>query len=737
MKETDALVSVVIPVYNVEKYLRECLDSVLAQTYQSYEVILVDDGSTDSSHEICREYCARDSRFCLYRQENSGASRARNNGMSRAQGDYIFFLDSDDSIDSRALEKLVAAAAGEKSDFVFSEAEAFDDTTGKTYNDRYSYHKDYYTGHGYLVMREMAAHKEFHLAIWGILISKPFLDAHKLSFEEGIVYEDMIFSCQLYTLADRATHLHEVIYHRRYRENSVMTSKKSARNFVSAHTVYKKVTEFYDGVPSERRCDSHIIRCAYSALNDYRALSGNDKKKYKAEYRELKKDIISRGAFGDPALRSRCIGYPFWVLRKAAQKLFRTQKPDYSVYISPQQNDRRVMMLIPHMVGGGAERVAAQLMNQMYRSGIDVKLVLSADRRSEVVRSDLDTHVPLWLLREEMPKESLFRKSCLAIAKAFSNIICKPFELLKLPVPAAAAKCSQVSNYSAEIRFIRGMMKAEPDLTVIAFLQPTIPIALLAARGLPNRVIISERADPNRLMKKRYGKKFIEKYYPRADAAVFQTEDARSVYPKSVADKGTVIPNPLKPGLPEPYRGERNRNITTFCRISKQKNLPLLVEAFSMLHRDFPEYRLRIIGDAVNREGEEVTAVLKKRISELDLSGCVSMEPFSADVHRMILKDAMYVNSSDFEGISNAMLEAMAVGMPVVCTDCPIGGAKATVEDGVNGLLVPIDDAKALYIAMKRIAEDDGLSSRLSQNAARLSKELDIKDISKRWEALI
>ena len=114
---------------------------------------------------------------------------------------------------------------------------------------------------------------------------------------------------------------------------------------------------------------------------------------------------------------------------------------------------------------------------------------------------------------------------------------------------------------------------------VIAFLQPAIPIAMLAARGLENRVIFSERGNPHRLMAKRYGRKFIEKYYVRANAAVFQTGYAREVYPKAIAGKGVVIPNPLKPGLPAPFAGERRKRIVTFCRISREKNLPLLIRA--------------------------------------------------------------------------------------------------------------------------------------------------------------
>ena len=354
-------------------------------------------------------------------------------------------------------------------------------------------------------------------------------------------------------------------------------------------------------------------------------------------------------------------------------------------------------MVMPHMTGGGAERVAAQLMNQFNARGYDTCFVLTSARREEVIRTDLNEKTELILLTEELNAETASQKLAHFPARINSTVFGKLFEALGRDVPAAVGKATIDWQYHRQIRWLREYMRKHPDMTVIAFLQPAIPMTLLAARGLPNRVIISERADPNRLMKKRYGRKFIERYYTRADAAVFQTRDAQQVYPACVAEKGVVIPNPLKTGLPEPYKGERNRTITTFCRISKQKNLPVLIDAFALLHKEYADYRLRIIGDAPNAEGEEVLATIKTMIADHGIGDAVRFEPFSARVHELILADAMYVNSSDYEGISNAMLEAMAIGMPVVCTDCPIGGARATITDGENGLLVPIQNAGALY----------------------------------------
>ena len=582
------------------------------------------------------------------------------------------------------------------------------------------------------------AHKEFHVAIWSILFLKEFLDNNKIRFVEGIMYEDLILSYQVYALANKAAHFHSPVYHRRYRENSVMTTKKSSRNFISAAAVYHKVVDFSESLPEERKNNKHIIRCAYNALNDYSALSSKEKRSNKKVYQELKKDVLSHQAFGDKALMCRCKGYLFWVSYKVLRRLFIDDKPDYSIYINDNfKGKKKVLMLMPHMVGGGAERVAAQLINQMTDNGVDTKFILSADKRTNVVRSDLNDDIPLFLLREEMPKEALFGKIGNKVRTVFFSLLCKIFEMFKRPVPAVFAERFMSSQYNREILFMRGLMLAEPDLTVIAFLQPTIPIALLSGKGLPNRIIISERADPNRLMKKRYGRKFIEKHYKRADVTVFQTEESKKVYPKCISDKGVVIPNPLKLGLPEPYHGERNKSISTFCRISNQKNLPLLIDAYAMLHKEHPDYSLRIIGDAPNSEGIEVLDTIKKKVTNYNLQDSVVFGPFSANVHESIIKDAMYVNSSDYEGISNAMLESMAIGMPVICTDCPIGGARATITDGENGLLVPVQDAEALYQAILRVIEEKDLADNLSLNAIKIREELSLDRMTEKWMSLL
>ncbi len=396
---------------------------------------------------------------------------------------------------------------------------------------------------------------------------------------------------------------------------------------------------------------------------------------------------------------------------------------------------KQVLMVMPVMKGGGAERVAALLVNEFHKNGFNAEFLLTSSDKSEIINRDLSAEIPLTVLTEG-EKRNTASKLFYGSLSVMSSLLCKPFEAVGKTAPVKFAYLSFVSQYYREIKLLRKKLTENPEAVVVAFLQPTIPIALLAARGLPNRIIISERGDPKRQMKKRYGYSFVKKYYCRADAAVFQTNDAKEAYPDNISKKGVVIPNPVKGGLPEPYFGERNKKITTFCRISRQKNLLLLVKAFSEFVKENKQYSLRIIGDTQNADDEVVLNKVKEEIKNNGLSDLVFFEPFSNNVHEMIIKDSMYINSSDYEGMSNAMLESMAIGMPVICTDCPIGGAAAVIRNGENGLLTEVGNADEMCEAMNKIAGDRVFSEKLSRNAAEIRNELSLEATAKKWMEL-
>mgnify|MGYP000650744292 FL=1 len=223
-------VSVIIPVYNVEKYLRECLDSIVNQTLREIEIICVDDGSTDGSPEILREYGERDCRITIISQENRGISSARNHGAEVASGEYFYFMDGDDILERDALSKLYKLSEEKSLDVLYFDGESFFETeelreTKKNYITYYARKGDYSrVMTGPQMLHEMILADEYRSSLCLQFISSVHYRQENLRFEEGIIGEDNIFTFQCIMPAHRVYHTKDVFFHRRVRGNSVMTS---------------------------------------------------------------------------------------------------------------------------------------------------------------------------------------------------------------------------------------------------------------------------------------------------------------------------------------------------------------------------------------------------------------------------------------------------------------------------------------------------------------------------------
>ena len=223
-------VSFVVPVYNVERYLRASLDSALSQTLTDIEVVCVNDGSTDGSADILDEYAARDPRIKVVAQANAGLSAARNAGLRVASGRYLLFLDSDDLLSPDAAAKLVSKADAEALDVLFYDADCFADAPSaaaqtKSYTNYYRRSQAYSEPCvGAVLIANMMAHSDYLCSACFELWRIDFLRENNLEFTEGILHEDTEFTFKAALRATRAAHIHETLFHRRVRASgSIMT----------------------------------------------------------------------------------------------------------------------------------------------------------------------------------------------------------------------------------------------------------------------------------------------------------------------------------------------------------------------------------------------------------------------------------------------------------------------------------------------------------------------------------
>lgn len=271
-KETPT-VSVIVPVYNVEPYLQECLDSLISQTMSDIEIICVNDGSTDRSLSIALHYSEADPRISIYAQENQGLSEARNTGAAHAAGDYIYFMDSDDLLEKDALMKLHKAAVDNKADVIFCDADTFakdKDLDGELQKEReYLRRTGEYPGvcTGALMAEKMLSNGDYKAPVWLQLINREFYVQNGLSFIPGILHEDNAFTFHICLKAKRAAYIPEHLYKRRIRNNSIMTDKRSFDNVKGYFYSYLEMCRLMREAQPEKREKETFDRIKQNVLD--------------------------------------------------------------------------------------------------------------------------------------------------------------------------------------------------------------------------------------------------------------------------------------------------------------------------------------------------------------------------------------------------------------------------------------------------------------------------------------
>ena len=271
------------------------------------------------------------------------------------------------------------------------------------------------------------------------------------------------------------------------------------------------------------------------------------------------------------------------------------------------------------------------------------------------------------------------------------------------------------------------ILKQNPEAVGIAFIRRSILTLALAATLSRSKYIVSERNDPRSVPKGRIAKAIRNLIFSRADACVFQTDEAKSYFPEIVQKKGYVIPNPINNNLPDINRGTRRKRVIAVCRLSPQKNLEMLVNAYASIASDFPEYTLEIYGKG------PVENKLKAQIQALNMNDKIILRGFSDDVFKEMNDAVVYVSSSNYEGISNSMLEALAMGMTCIVTDCPAGGARMVIESGINGILVPVNDEKRMSEAIASVLSDEKMAAEMAKEAEKIRHAFSINQIGDAW----
>jgi glycosyltransferase involved in cell wall biosynthesis len=271
----------------------------------------------------------------------------------------------------------------------------------------------------------------------------------------------------------------------------------------------------------------------------------------------------------------------------------------------------------------------------------------------------------------------------------------------------------------------------KPDV-IVSFLAISNIRMLIAMRGCNIPIIVCERNNPKTDPEQKIKRIIRDALYKKAIKIIVQTEDAKSYFSWKLQNKTSVIPNYLdSTSMPDRFNGARQKVIVTAGRLTSQKNHSLLIDAFAKTGLANRGYKLVIYGNGELRE------TLNNKIENLGLANAIELHVAISDLHQRINNAACFVLSSDYEGMPNALMEAMGLGLPCVSTDCPCGGPRFLITNNVNGTLVPINNCEALTKAINRMVEDKSFSELCSKNAYEIRNSLSIDKVFHLWEKVL
>lgn len=350
----------------------------------------------------------------------------------------------------------------------------------------------------------------------------------------------------------------------------------------------------------------------------------------------------------------------------------------------------KVLFLVSHLRSGGAERTVSYLSKYMANNGCDVTILSISDE----IFYEIDSKVKLVKL---------------GISSTSSNVLERLFKA-----------------YRRKVKVNKAVKKTAPD-AVVCLMKRNAKYIMGAHRKKKFKLITSERANPA----------FIDDesilqtskiVFDASDGIIFQTERAKKYFPDYIQKKGVVIHNAVGNELVYSVGSniERSKKISAMGRLSDQKDYPTLLKAFKLVREKNPDFILEIYGDGPDK------ADLEKLAKDLGIDEQVRFIGACPDALLKLADSSCYVMSSIFEGMPNALMEAMAVGLPCVSTDCPYGPAEL-IRSGENGLLVPVGDADALANAILRMIEDKEFANYCGENAKRILDDHNVEIIAKQY----
>lgn len=359
---------------------------------------------------------------------------------------------------------------------------------------------------------------------------------------------------------------------------------------------------------------------------------------------------------------------------------------------------KKVLFHITSFEQGGAERVVSNLSNRLSRDGYDVVVTTQWEGKNEFTLEKNVKRIDIGYCEGDEKVNKLIR--------AFFRVL----------------------------HMRRAIKEEKPDV-VISFLKKNNYRTLLANIGTGIPSIIAVRNDPKSDHVSKVDKVLIPLLYPRSAGAVFQTVEQKEFFPEAVQRNAQVILNPVHNKYIQATQPEHKEKVIVHSgRLVAFKNHEMLIKAFLKVHEKHPEYKLYMYGRDAHDGTKEI---IDKLIAENSAEDYIKLMGASDELEKRIPEAEIYVLSSHYEGMPNALIEAMAMGMPVVSTDCPCGGPRTLITHEQDGLLVPVNDEDAMADSICRLIEDPDFAKKLGTNARKISERVNEEAIITQWKKYI
>lgn len=359
----------------------------------------------------------------------------------------------------------------------------------------------------------------------------------------------------------------------------------------------------------------------------------------------------------------------------------------------------KIAFLVNSLGKGGAERVVANLAAFFQKQGYEVLLVTSRVMEAEY----------------EVPS-------------GIKRINLSQFE--------QQDNAGRIGNIYHRINRLHQIWKKQKPDIIVSFIGKLNLYAVLSTLGTKIPLLVSVRSDPGREYPAGMMRMMAKLLFHKTKGMIFQTEDASHFFSKRIQKKSAILPNPLDVRfIRERYAKQRNHEIVSVGTLNNNKNHVMLVKAFAGIAAEYPEMVVKLYGHGY--PGSDTTEEIKACAKALGIEDRVKLMGRCAEIQEAIYRARIFVLTSKMEGMPNALMEAMALGLAVVSTDCPCGGPRTLIRDGENGILVPVDDVHALEQALRRILKNPQLEEQLGVQAHRLGEELAPDKVNKMWQDYI